>query len=117
MSAANGAVTSGGLSGVVVADTALSEVDGERGRLVIAGYDVERLAEIARFEDAVGLLWKGELPNAARREEIRRDLGAARAEAFARVEGLGDALRAADGMDALRAALAHLHDKGASSAG
>ena len=32
-----------GLEGVVVADTVLSEVDGERGRLVIAGHEVEEL--------------------------------------------------------------------------
>jgi citrate synthase len=45
-----------GLEGVVVAHTALSDVDGERGRLVIAGHDVEPLALSARYEDALGLL-------------------------------------------------------------
>jgi citrate synthase len=102
------AIKNGGLSGVVVADTALSEVDGERGRLTIAGYEVERLAEIARFEDAAGLLWDGELPLPERREELRRELAAGRVTAFARLGDLGKALAAADGMDALRAGLAHL---------
>ena len=30
----------GGLEGVEVADTALSHVDGVRGRLIVAGYDL-----------------------------------------------------------------------------
>ena len=46
-----------GLEGVVVADTRLSDVDGERGRLVIAGHDVEALAESHRFEEVCALLW------------------------------------------------------------
>ena len=37
--------TSSGLEGIVVAETAISDVDGERGRLVIAGTDVEQLAD------------------------------------------------------------------------
>lgn len=36
--------TASGRDGVVVADTRLSEVDGEGGRLVVAGHDIERLA-------------------------------------------------------------------------
>jgi citrate synthase len=89
-----------GLEGVVAAQTRLSDVDGERGRLVIAGYDVEHLAAHASFERAVGLLWDGEL-----RE---RALGAGRAAAFERLGRVGDALDAADGMDALRCAAGHL---------
>ena len=46
-----------GLEGVVVAETRLSRVDGERGELVIAGYRVEELAERS-FEDVVALLFE-----------------------------------------------------------
>ncbi len=53
---------SGGLDGVEVADTALSRVDGEQGRLVIAGHDLEALAGRVTFEEVCGLLWGGELP-------------------------------------------------------
>ena len=45
--------TSSGLDGVVVAETAISDVDGERGRLVIAGSDVEQLAASSSYEAAV----------------------------------------------------------------
>ncbi len=57
--------TTGGLDGVVVADTRLSEVDGERGRLIIAGHDVEALIGKVSFEDVVALLDRGRLPDAA----------------------------------------------------
>lgn len=86
----------------MVAETALSEVDGERGRLVIAGHDVEAWALGCRFEDACAALWGGEAG------AIGRSLGAARLRAFEALSTLGAALDAADGMDALRASLGHL---------
>ena len=45
--------TSSGLDGITVAETAISDVDGERGRLVIAGSDVEQLAAGSSYEAAV----------------------------------------------------------------
>src|SRR5438552_2789132 len=117
--------TASGLEGVVVADTTLSEVDGERGRLVIRGFDVEALARAARFEDAALLLLSGALPREPERGTLRERrfapsdgclsrgdpqrgafaaaLGAARVRAFGEVARLGDALERPDGMDALRA--------------
>ena len=97
-----------GLEGVVVADTALSDVDGERGRLVIRGHDVEELALRRDFESLCALLWSGALPDAAAHAALQAALGHARVRAFARLPTLGDALAATDAMDALRAALAHL---------
>ncbi len=52
-----------GLEGVVAATTALSDVDGERGELVIAGYRVDELAQRATFEETTWLLWHGRLPS------------------------------------------------------
>jgi citrate synthase len=101
-------MTTDGLEGVVVAQTRLSDVDGERGRLVIRGHDVEALVERADFEAACALLWTGELPGPAEHADLRRELGRARVRAFARLPALGDALETGDGMEALRAALAHL---------
>ncbi|HEY8380302.1 MAG TPA: citrate synthase/methylcitrate synthase [Nannocystis sp.] len=110
MTSTTTATTASGLEGVVVADTRLSEVDGERGRLVIAGHDIERLAGAVTFEDIAALLWRGELPTPAAREELRRAIADGRALAFERLAALGDALTHRDGMDALRAAVAHLSD-------
>ncbi|HVO08386.1 MAG TPA: citrate synthase [Burkholderiaceae bacterium] len=97
-----------GLEGVVVAETALSDVDGERGRLVIRGHDVEQLALRHDFESVCALLWDGALPDARAHAALRQGLGRARVRAFARLGALGDALAADDAMDALRAALGHL---------
>jgi citrate synthase len=53
-----------GLEGIVAAQTRLSHVDGEAGRLVIGGFPVEELASRASFEEVVYLLWKDSLPDA-----------------------------------------------------
>jgi citrate synthase len=96
-----------GLEGVAVAETVLSHVDGVRGRLVVAGHDVETLASTASFEQVAAELWSlgGEAPSAA---DVATALGAARVEAFALLPSLGDALGAKDAMDGLRASVAHL---------
>jgi citrate synthase len=96
-----------GLEDVVVAETSLSWVDGEGGRLVVRGHPIESLAA-HRFEEMCGLLWDGVLPGAVRSEEIRRALGAGRAEAFAELGRSPAALDADDAMESLRAGLAAL---------
>jgi citrate synthase len=101
--------TNDGLEGVIVAATRLSDVDGEKGRLVVAGHDVEELAGRLSFEGLCGLLWRGELPADGGRG-LQEALGAARVRAFARVEGLRPALLLADPMDALRASVAQLSE-------
>ena len=53
-----------GLEGVVAAETVMSHIDGEEGRLIIRGHDVEALADAARFEDVCALLWDGQAPTA-----------------------------------------------------
>ena len=102
------APTASGLDRLVVAETLLSDVDGEQGRLVIRGYPVEALVERATFEDVCGLMWNGALPSAADREALRADLARARQDAFDLLPSLGDALAASDGMEALRASIGHL---------
>jgi citrate synthase len=96
-----------GLSGVVVADTELSLVDGASGRLVVRGVPVEALGA-RRFEEACLLLWSGRLPDAQAASELSAKLGAARVAAHALLPALGLSLGAADGMDALRGATAAL---------
>ncbi len=103
--------SSSGLEGVVAAHTAISDVDGERGRLVIAGVDVEQLATTGSFADAAArvLAAGGAEIDAA---TLPAALGASRVAAFAMLDKLGDALAAPAAMDALRAALAHLQSTG-----
>jgi citrate synthase len=96
-----------GLEGVVVTRTRLSHVDGEAGRLIVAGLDVGELAARHDFESACALLFTaaGEPSSAA---EVRERLAVGRERAFLRLAQLGDALERSDPMDALRAAVAHL---------
>ena len=68
-----------GLDGIIVAETALSDVDGERGKLMIRGYSVEELVERATFEDVCGLMWDGAWPSTDERDAMRASLADARA--------------------------------------
>jgi citrate synthase len=54
------------------------------------------------------LLWDGALPDAEGREQMRRALAEGRARAHGLLPELGNALALPDGMDALRASMAHL---------
>jgi citrate synthase len=94
-----------GLEGVVAATTALSDVDGERGELVIGGYRVGELAERATFEETTWLLWHGRLPVEAELDAFRGELAAERALPESTLGLLREcAARAVDPMDALRIA-------------
>ena len=72
------AVASAGLEDVVAATTALSDVDGERGELIIGGFPVGELAAEATFEETTWLLWHGELPSPQTLDAFRAELAAAR---------------------------------------
>ena len=69
-------MASGGLEGVVAAQTALSWIDGQRGMLVYRGYAISDLAEHATFEEVVHLLLEGELPRRSQLEDVSKRLGA-----------------------------------------
>jgi len=92
-----------GLEGVIAAETAISDVDGERGRLTLAGHDVEALADAA-YEQVLADVWTS--AGLAVPGDLRRALARARAEAFAGLPGWRDALALPDAMEALRSALA-----------
>ena len=68
--------TQTGLDGVVAARTRLSHVDGEAGRLTIAGFAVEEIAPRVSFEEMLCLLWTGDLPHASERDRMAAELRA-----------------------------------------
>src|SRR5262245_10860461 len=103
-----------GLEDVVVAESALSLVDGEGGRLLVRGHAIEELARL-RFEDACGLLWDGHLPDPSRVEALRRGIAAGRVAAFGALARIAAVLDADDAMDALRASVAALASAGESA--
>ncbi|MCB0211400.1 MAG: citrate synthase/methylcitrate synthase [Anaerolineae bacterium] len=108
MSIANGSIKAG-LEGVVAAETRLSRVDGQAGKLTIAGFPVQELATKATFEETVYLLWHDTLPDSNTLANFRQAL----AERRTLPEATVDLLRAAakldvSTMDALRMAAGSL---------
>ncbi len=63
-----------GLEGIVAAETRLSRVLGDEGRLIYGGYEIEDLAEHVSFEEVCHLLWHGELPDRSALDGLRDDL-------------------------------------------
>jgi len=59
-----------GLEGVLVAESGLSSIDGDAGRLIYRGYNIETLAREATYEEVLYLLWHGELPTSEELEEF-----------------------------------------------
>ena len=67
-----------GLEGVRVAETRLSDIDGEAGELTIGGYPVDELARNATYEESVFLLFHDRLPSPDELDEFRSDLAGQR---------------------------------------
>lgn len=63
-----------GLEGIVVNSTRLSEVLGQEGVLIYAGYDINEIADKATYEEVLHLLWHGELPSRSQRDDLCRQL-------------------------------------------
>lgn len=70
--------TGKGLEGVVAAETAISDIDGQKGLLYYVGYDIHDLATNATFEEVIYLLHNLELPSESQLEEIRSTLAGSR---------------------------------------
>ncbi|MDP6873295.1 MAG: citrate synthase/methylcitrate synthase [Alphaproteobacteria bacterium] len=99
-----------GLDGVVAAVTNLSQVDGEAGRLIVRGHDIEELAAGYDFADMAALLWDGLVPGDQDSGEIRRALGLARLRAAEKLPHLLPAAEGLTAIEGLRAGLAMLAD-------
>ncbi len=67
-----------GLEGVVVANSSLTKIFGDEGRLVYRGISIEDLAEHSTFEEVTKFLWDGELPTRKELQEFRDDLASRR---------------------------------------
>jgi citrate synthase len=63
-----------GLRDVVVTETRLSMIDGNAGKLVIAGFPLEELASKATHEEVMYLLWYDHLPNKRELDAFRQTI-------------------------------------------
>jgi len=98
-----------GLEGVLVAESELSFIDGDEGKLVYRGYTIEDLARDASYEEVLYLLWHGELPTRDELAEFRADMTSHREvddDVLDLVADLADADE--DPMAALRTAVSEL---------
>jgi citrate synthase len=101
-------VATAGLRGVVAAQSAIGDVDGEKGILIYQGYDIHDLAEHSTFEEVIFLLWNGRLP---KQDELASLTGQLRADYSAPAEVIEMMKRFpkdADPMDVLRTAVSSL---------
>ncbi|HEX6547646.1 MAG TPA: citrate/2-methylcitrate synthase [Candidatus Dormibacteraeota bacterium] len=94
-----------GLEGVTAAETEISEVDGQNGRLIYrGGYLIEQLKDCT-FEEVAYLLWYGHLPSEQEQRQLRDQLAGNRAMNEPARTALRGIPKDADPMDALRTAL------------
>ena len=97
-----------GLEGVVVAQTQLSAINGEKGELIYVGYDIDDLARNTTFEEVAFLLWNLRLPNRAELKELQQQLAAESDIPQEIVTLLRSMPKDADSMAALRTAVSLL---------
>jgi citrate synthase len=71
--------TAKGLEGVVALESTICHIDGQKGELVYAGYDIADLAANCTFEEVAWLLWTGTLPTPGELADLNRQLCAERA--------------------------------------
>jgi citrate synthase len=91
-----------GLEGVVAAATNIAEVDGERGKLTLRGYDISELSGRVSFEEVAYLLWHGKLPGKTEYNQLFNEMSGARDLHPAALAALRVVANEADGMHVLR---------------
>ncbi|MGH3099073.1 MAG: citrate/2-methylcitrate synthase [Streptosporangiales bacterium] len=91
-----------GLADVVAASTAISDIDGQAGRLSYRGYDIHDIAETITFEECVHLLQAGALPNRQQLGKLHEELSTARQLTPMVTDNIQEVANAAAPMEALR---------------
>ena len=99
-----------GLEDVIAAETQLSDVDGEAGRLIIRGVSLDRLVAGGTYEGVAALLLDGLMERSFDQAELRGWLAKARTNVFVHIEAADAALLALPPVDAMRALIARLPD-------
>lgn len=108
MSTATESTAAAGLRGVVAAQSAIGDVNGEKGILIYQGYDIHDLAENSTFEEVVFLLWNGRLPKSDELADLKAKFQANYEIPSEVVEMMKTFPKNADPMDVLRTAVSSL---------
>jgi citrate synthase len=99
-----------GLEYVIAAETRLSDVDGEGGRLIIRGLSLDRLVATGTYEDVATLLLEGFFEQDIDSIGLKARLGRAGAEIFRHLQANDRDLIALPPIEAMRALIAILPD-------
>jgi citrate synthase len=94
--------SSRGLADVVAACTALSDIDGNAGRLSYRGYDINQLAGAATFEEIAYLLQRGSAPSRSELDGYLAEIVDSRALGKLVTACLPEVARRQEPMEALR---------------
>ncbi|MFQ5781802.1 MAG: citrate synthase [Nitrosopumilus sp.] len=97
-----------GLRGVEIADTRISNIDGEKGKLIYRGYDIFDLTKNSNFEETAYLLLYDSLPNKQQLDEFKTKMIEARYIPKQMQKNMGNWRKDADPMDMLQAFVAAL---------
>jgi citrate synthase len=97
-----------GLEGVVVAQSKMSKVLGDIGRLIYSGYEIHDLAEHASFEEVAYMLWHSCLPTRKELEDFEGDMISRRGISFQVMDLVRSTPYEAHPMAALRTAVSGL---------
>jgi len=97
-----------GLRGIEIADTKISNIEGEKGKLIYRGYDIFDLAKNSNFEETAYLLLYDSLPNKHQLNEFKAKLIDARQIPKQMQKNIGNWRKDADPMDMLQAFVAAL---------
>ena len=97
-----------GLEGIVANSTALSDVRGEEGILIYAGYNIDELAGKVSYEEVIYLLWQGELPNKTQLQALHEELGSQRELPQGLIDFIKSAPKDANPMDVIRTGVSML---------
>lgn len=101
-------MTSKGLEGVVANTTRLSDVIGDKGQLIYAGYDINELAGKVSYEEVVFLLWNNKLPNRIELSQCANTLRSLRTLPNGVIDFIKNAPKNALPMDVMRTAVSML---------
>ena len=97
-----------GLRGIEVADTKISNIDGQKGKLIYRGYDILDLTKNSTFEETAYLLIYDRLPTKSELDEFNRKMADARFIPKQMQKNMGNWRKDADPMDMLQAFVAAL---------
>jgi citrate synthase len=103
-----GAAAATGLRGVVVGQSTVSDVVGDKGELIYQGYNIHDLAKNSNFEEVAFLLWNKRLPTQAELDDLNQQLAQSYTVPRDVLELMKQVPRDSDPIDTLRTAVSAL---------